>query len=565
MKRSVFLAGAALALLPLAAQAERGADGSATLLYWQAASHLNPYLSGIAKETEAASLVLEPLARFDDEGRIFPVLAAEIPTHQNGGFSADRRSLTWKLREGVKWSDGTALTARDVVFTWKYCTTPGGGCAAANVFAGVADVAAPDDATVVITFDRPTPYPYLPFVSSTVPILQEAQFAGCLGEKMAQCSAQNFAPVGTGPFVVESFAPNDVATFTANPQYRDPARPALARVVIKGGGDAVSAARAVFETGEVDYAWNLQISPDVLDPMVAKGKGDLVTTYGSLVEFLFLNQTDPSPALGDKRSTVEGGAHPVLTDPRVREALSLAIDRPLLAEALYGAMGKPTCNVVPAPAQYVSTDNDACLTADPDRAKALLDEAGWVPGADGIRTKDGRRLAFDFLAPTSAIRQDTQSLLKEWWKEIGVETSLRNVPGSVFFGGDAGSPDTRQKFYADIEIYTDNSKGLDQESFLKKWTCASIPSPANQWQGANAARHCAPDYDALAAKFGETDGFDARAGLARELNDMLVQSYTMIPLIHRGSVSGKARSLEGVKINAWDSELWNIADWHRAK
>lgn len=125
MKRSVFLAGAALALLPLAAQAERGADGSATLLYWQAASHLNPYLSGIAKETEAASLVLEPLARFDDEGRIFPVLAAEIPTHQNGGFSADRRSLTWKLREGVKWSDGTALTARDVVFTWKYCNHAG--------------------------------------------------------------------------------------------------------------------------------------------------------------------------------------------------------------------------------------------------------------------------------------------------------------------------------------------------------------------------------------------------------------------------------------------------------
>ncbi len=398
-----------------------------------------------------------------------------------------------------------------------------------------------------------------------MPVLQQAQFKDCLGAKIAQCSVQNFAPVGTGPFVVNDFKPNDVAVFDASPNFRTPGKPGFARVTIKGGGDVASAARAVFETGEVDYAWNLQLAPDVLDSMMKAGKGEPVTAFGSMVEFLFLNQTDASADLGDRRSTAEGGPNPFLSDIRVRKALSLAIDRTVIADALYGPLGKPSCNVVPAPAQYASTANDACLTQDLDAARALLDEAGWKPGADGIRAKDGRKLVLEFLAPTGSVRQDTQAMVKQWWKEIGVESNLRNAPGSVFFGGDAGNPDTRQKFFADVEIYSDNSKGLDQESFLAKWTCAAIPSPATQWQGSNVQRFCSKDYDALAAKFKSTDTIPARGAVAREMNDMLVQSYTIIPLVHRGDISGKARTLAGPQMNSWDSQLWNIADWSRTK
>lgn len=249
MKKTTLLAGAALALLPLGAQAQQGTDGTLNIIYWQAASTLNPYLSGIAKEVDAASLVVEPLARFDPDGTIIPVLAAEIPTHENGGLSDDMMQITWKLKPGVKWSDGTALTARDVVFTWKYCTAEGAGCAAANAFDGVTDVVATDDETVQITFAAPKPYPYVPFVSSTVPVLQEAQFKDCMGALIASCTEQNFGPIGTGPFVVDEFRPNDVVTFTANPEFRDPDKPHFAQVTIKGGGDAMSAARAVFETG----------------------------------------------------------------------------------------------------------------------------------------------------------------------------------------------------------------------------------------------------------------------------------------------------------------------------
>jgi len=567
MKKASFLATAAAAAvaLPLSVHAAPGSDGDLKILYWQAASTLNPYLSGIGKDVDAAALVVEPLARFDPQGNLIPLLAADIPTKENGGISADMTSISWKLRQGIKWSDGGDLKASDVVFTWKYCTAPGAGCAASNAFDGVKDIVAKDDQTIAIKFAQPTPYPYIPFVSSTMPVLQEKQFKDCVGEKIASCSAQNFAPVGTGPYVVKEFKPNDVAVFSINPKFRDGDKPHFASVSIKGGGDAMSAARAVFNTGEADYGWNLQLAPDVFENLASAGKAKSVTAFGSMVEYLFLNLTDPSAGLGDKRSTADGGPNKFLSDIRVRKALSLAVDRGEIAEVLYAEQGEPTCNIVPAPAQYVSKANDSCLTPDVEKAKALLDEAGWKPGSDGIREKEGQKLKLSFLTSTSGVRQDTQAMLKQAWKAIGVDVDLRNVSGSVFFGGDAGNPDTRQKFYADVEMYTDNSKGTDQESFLAKWTCAAIPSPKTQWQGSNMPRYCSSDYDALAKTFKQTGTIEARADLARKMNDMLVQSYTVIPLVHRGNVSGAVKSLQGIVMNPWDSELWNVADWSRVK
>ena len=555
---------AALALLATPAAAERGADGELRILYWQAASTLNPYLSGIAKEVEAASLVLEPLARFGPDGTILPWLAEAVPTLENGGVAEDLRSITWRLRDGVLWSDGTPLTAADVVFTWTYCTDPAGGCAAASYFDGVETVEAVDDAMVRITFAEPTPFPYTAFVSSETPILQRAQFEPCLGAAAASCTEANFGPVGTGPFVVTDFRPNDVATFEANANFRDPDRPAFATVTLKGGGDPAGAARAVLETGEFDYAWNLQVDPEVLAQMEANGIGTLHPSFGASVEMLFLNQTDPDPALGEARSTVEGGPHPFLAEPAVGRAMSMAIDRGLLASVLYGASGEATCNVLPAPPAYASTANDACLSQDLEGAKAILEEASWTDvDGDGVRERDGERLSILFQTSTNAVRQDTQALLKEWWGAIGIETELRAVDASIFFGGDPGSPDTRQKFYADVEMYTDNAKGTDPQAYFSSWRCGDIPAPANQWQGGNIQRFCDPTYDALVGELGRAAEPAERTRLAKALNDRLVQSATILPLIYRATVMAWADTLRGAETNGWDSQLWNVADWTR--
>ena len=559
---TIAMAGALL--VSGAATAERGRDGHLGVIYWQAPSILNPYLSGGTKDIEAASMVLEPLARFDEAGNLVPWLAASTPTVANGGVSADLKTVTWTLREGLLWSDGSPVTAADVVFTAEYCLDPAGGCSQLAKFDDVTAVEATDDLTVEVTFGIPKPYPYGPFVGATSPILQKAQFADCVGARAPECTEANFKPVGTGPFRVTEFRPNDVISLEANPRYRDPAKPAFATVTFKGGGDAAAAARAVLETGEFDYAWNLQLAPDVLEDMQAAGKGAVVSSFGTLVERLVVNLTDPSPDLGDTRST-RAHPHPFLSDPAVRKALSMAIDRNLLVEIGYGRAGRPTCNVVPAPAIYASDANEDCLARDIDGAKRLLDEAGWRPGPDGIRQKDGIRLSILYQTSTNAVRQDFQALVKQWWSEIGVETELRNIDASVFFGGDPGSPDTYQKFFADIQMYANNFEGADPEPYLGGWRCGNEPRPASQWQGENVPRYCDEDYDRLLGRMAKTGDLGERAALARAMNDMLVRDHALIPLVHRGRVSAHARSLGGVLLNTWDSEIWNIADWRRIR
>ena len=557
-------AAAAFALSPAAALAERGEDGQLNIIYWQAPSTLNPYLSGGTKEVESASLVLESMARFDENGELTPFMAESIPTLENGGVAEDLTSITWTLREGLLWSDGTPVTSADAVFTWEYCTHPDMGCAQASYFDGVESVEAVDERTVRVNFAAPKPFPYTAFVGSESPIIQAAQFADCLGAAAPECTEANFGPIGTGPFVVEDFRPNDVITFVANENYRNPDQPAFARVVFKGGGDAASAARSVLETGEFDYAWNLQIDPTLLAEMESNGIGTVVTAFGTSVERLMINQFNPDPALGDARSTAAAGPHPFLTHPAVGQAMSMAIDRALLVEIGYGAGGQPTCNVLPAPPAYASTANDACLTQDIAGANALLDEAGILDtDGDGVRELDGVPLRVLYQTSTNAVRQDTQALIKQWWSEIGIDAELRNIDASVFFGGDPASPDTYQKFYADVEMYTNNFSGVDPEAYMANWRCSEIPSPDTQWQGSNVQRFCSEEYDALVTEMSQTAELEERGRLAREMNDMLVQNWTMIPLIHRGGVSAHANTLGGVRMSDWDSELWNIAEWHR--
>lgn len=566
-KLKILLAGTAacIALSSSLAHAERGADGDLKILYWQAVSILNPYLSGGTKDVHGASMVIEPLARYDEKGEMVPMLVESIPTLENGGISEDLKTVTWKLKSGIKWSDGTDFTADDVVFTWQYCSAPDGGCAQAAYYEGVTNVEAVDPLTVKITFVDAKPFPYGPFVGGQAPIIQKAQFADCLGAKAPSCTEANFYPKGTGPFIVKDFKANDVVVYEANPHYRDPNKPAFATATIKGGGDAASAARAVLETGEYDYAWNLQVEPEVLATMAAAGKGQLVSSFGTQVERIELNHYAVDPSLGDKRSTKEGGPHPALSDPAVRKALSLAIDRQLLVEAGYGEAGLPTCNILPAPQAYASTGADWCLTPDIEAAGQLLDDAGWVPGPDGIREKDGVRLSFLYQTSTNSVRQATQALVKDMWSQIGVDAELRNVSGSVFFGGDPASPDTFQKFYADVEMYTNNFDGTDPEKYMSGWLCDKIPAPENGWQGENIPRYCNPEYDKLVAELAKTSGIEKRAEIAKKLNDMLSNEGALIPLIHRGDVSAHSVTIEGVRMNSWDSQLWNVADWTRRK
>ena len=565
MIRYLLLGAAAAFTLAPAAMAERGADGDVKIIYWQAPSILNPYLSGGTKDIESSSIVIEPLGRYTETGALVPYLAQEIPTVANGGVSADLTAITWRLKEGLLWSDGSPVTSADVKFTADYCMHPEGGCAQLAKFEGVTSIDTPDALTITVNFSSPKPNPYGPFMGGQTPIIQKAQFENCMGAKAPGCTEANFNPIGTGPFIVTDFRPNDVIQMAANPNYRDPAKPAFATLTFKGGGDATGAGRSVLETGEFDYAWNLQLAPDVIANMEKAGKGVAIAGFGPLVERLEMNMTDPSSSLdADTRSTRKA-PHPFLSDINVRKALSMAIDRPLLVEVGYGKAGRVSCDLVPAPDLYAA-NNDYCMKQDIAGANALLDSAGWAKGGDGIRAKDGVRLSILYQTSTNAVRQDFQALIKQWWGEIGVETELRNLNASVFFGGDPGSPDTFQKFYADVEMYANTFDGTDPQAYLAAYRCGNEPKPESQWQGENINRFCDPAYDAMLDELAQTGDLAKRGEIAIKLNNMLTKdSYTIVPLVHRGRVSAHAKSLGGVVLNTWDSELWNVADWHRIK
>ncbi|EBA09607.1 peptide ABC transporter substrate-binding protein [Sagittula stellata] len=562
--KSLMMGAAAVTALAAPALAERGADGEVRIIYWQAPSILNPFLSGGTKDVEASSMIIEPLARYDETGTLVPWLATEIPTVENGGVSEDLTQITWKIKPDIVWSDGTPFTSADVKFTYEYCTHPEGGCAQLTKFEGVSSVETPDDLTVVVTFGEATPVPYGPFVGGESPILQKAQFENCVGAAASTCTEQNFNPIGTGAFVVDEFKPNDVITLSANPNYRDPAKPAFATMTFKGGGDAAAAGTAVMETGEFDYAWNLQLAPDVIAEMEEGGKGVAVAGFGPLLERVMINNTNPDPALGpDERSVIR--PHPFLGDPAVYKAMSMAIDRPLLVEVGYGQAGKVTCSWVPAPEAF-AYQNEDCGTQDIEGAKALLDEAGIVDtDGDGVREKDGVPLSILYQTSTNAVRQDFQALIKEWWEQIGMEVELRNVDSSVFFGGDAGSPDTFQKFYADVEMYANTFNGTDPQAYLGNGLCDKAPRPETQWQGENISRFCNEEYDTLWTELTQTADMAKRQEIGRQLSQMAYEKGSMIPLVHRGRLSAHSNSLGGVKLNVWDSELWNVADWYRIK
>jgi peptide/nickel transport system substrate-binding protein len=367
--------------------------------------------------------------------------------------------------------------------------------------------------------------------------------------------------------MIVDFKVNDVATYERNPYWRGET-PYFERVIFKGGGDAAAAARAVLETGEADYAWNLQVEPEILAAMEAAGNGEVMVNLATNSERLLVNQTNPDPALGDMRAEYDDGnnPHPFLVGTVVPQAMSMAIDRNLIAEQLYGFGGKATCNVIPGPAHYVSTANDDCLVQDIEGAKQLLDEAGIVDtNGDGIREYNGIPLRVLFQTSTNSVRQKTQALIKQWWTEIGIDTELKNVDAGVFFGSDPNSPDTYLKFFADIEMYTTGPQ-VDPQQHFAQWLCSAMPSKSNNWGGGNNFRGCDPEFDELFNQLTQTPVGPEREEIVKRLNDINVQNYFQIPLVHRGSVSARANDLQGTQMGGgWESEMWNIHEWYRGE
>ncbi len=532
----------------------RGGGGTLKLLFWQGPTLLNPHFANSIKDAAGSRPFYESLARFDADGQLVPILAAEIPSTRNGGIAADGRSTTWRLKRGVTWHDGKPFTADDVIFNWRFATDPATAAFTGGVYENVKAIEKIDTHAVRIVFEKPSP---VWTRTSNQQLIPQHLFAPYLGAKSRE-SPQNLKPVGTGPYRFIDFKPGDIVKGELNPTYHDPIRPHFDAIEIKGGGDAASAARAVLQTGEFDYAWNLQIEDEVLKRMESSGKGRVAISPGGDTEMIWLNMTDPWTEVDGERASPKS-RHPILSDPAVREALALLLDRKSVQEFVYGRTGVATANVLNNPRQFNSPNTKVETSL--DKANALLDGAGWKRGASGIREKGGRKLSLLFQSSTNSVRQKVQTIFKQACGKAGIEIELKTVTPAVYFSSDIGNPDTAGKFWADLQMHA-FTRLPDPDRFMQLWLSWEVSSKANKWLGLNTGRWVNAEYDAL-FKAQQTELNPVkRAALLIRMNDLVCNDRAMIPVVYRPQVDGLARSL-AAPLSAWDNPLAGLHDWYR--
>ncbi len=536
---------------------KRGGGGALRTLWWQGPTLLNPHFAGGTKDQEGSRIFYEPLAVWDNDGNLVPILAAEIPSVANGGVAADGRSVTWKLKRGVTWHDGQPFTADDCVFTFEYVKDP----ATAAVTAGTYDdttIRKIDAYTIRISFLRPKPNWYEALVSASGAIIPKHVFGAYTGSRSREAPA-NLKPVGTGPYMFVEFKPGDSVRGEINPNYHMPNRPFFDSIEVKGGGDATSAARAVLQTGEYDYAWNLQVEDEVLKRMEASGKGRTLAVPSGDIEFIQLNPTDPWNEIDGERASVKS-RHFAFGDPKVREAMTLLCDRKAMQDFVYGRTGTATGNFLSLPVRYRSSNTKWEFNV--DKANALLDSAGWKKGGDGIREKSGKKMKFVFQTSINGTRQKEQAIVKQAAQKVGIELELKSVTPSVFFSSDVGNPDTFGKFWADMQMFTWMVGSQDPAATMRQFLSSELSQKANKWQSRNNSRWSSPEYDAsFAASEAELDPVK-RAALFIRMNDLVVASGCIVPLVNRARVRGAAAKLVAPP-SAWDLDFWALHDWYR--
>ena len=536
---------------------KRGGGGALKVLWWQGATLLQPHFASGTKDQEGSRIFYEPLGAWDADGNLIPILAAEVPTLANGGVSRDGKSITWKLKRNVQWHDGVPFTADDVVFTAAYAADPATSAYTGGSYKDV-KITKVDSHTVRVEYQKPSPFWADPFVSAAGMIIPKHVFEAYKGAASRDAPA-NLKPVGTGPYKFTDFKPGDMLRGVINTNYHEANRPYFDSIEMKGGGDAVSAARAVLQTGEYDYAWNLQVEDELLIRLEQGGKGKTSIVPGGNIEFIQLNMTDPWTETEGERSHPKS-KHPILSEFAVRQAISLCIDRDGVQKFIYGRTGIATANFLNNPQRFVSKNTK--FEFNPDKAAQVLEAAGWKKGADGIREKGGKKLKLVFQTSINGPRQKTQQIIKQAAQKAGIDMELKAVPASVYFSSDPANPDTYTKLYVDMQMFTTTMPQPDPEVFMNQYLSTEFASKANKWLGRNSTRYSNPEYDKIyLAAQSEMDPAK-RAAMFVRMNDMPINDIAIIPVVYRPRTSAAVNNLVA-PLSGWDNDLWLLKDWYK--
>ncbi len=545
----------------------RGEGGELRLIQWQAPSMLSPHVSTGDKDYLAACLIMEPLMHYLPDGTLIPNLITEVPTVENGLLAEDLKSVTYKLLDGVTWADGEPLTADDVLFTYQWVIEPANASTSAGVYEAIESMEVVDPQTVQVFFANPNATWFQPHAGTEFGYVYPKHVLDVEDGKAAH-DAFLLNPMGTGPYKAESFSPNDQVIYVINENYRDPNKPFFERVNLKGGGDAASAARAVLQTGDYDYAWNLQVEPQILAELEQGGKGVLKIAPGIDVERLLIQFADPHTEVDGQRAE-KSTVNPRMGDKAVRQALNLAVQRDVISQQLYaGEEFEPaTANILTGIPSMESPNTSWEFNV--EEAKRILEEAGWTMQGD-VRAKDGVELSITFVTSINPVRQKEQAIIKQALDEIGFRTELRQVDAAVFFDSSPGNEQNTSHFYNDIEMYTTGPTTPVPVDYMLTWYAGpegeNIAQASNQWSGQNYGRYQNAEYDQLFEQARLEIDLEKAAELFIQLNDILIEDVAVVPIVNRASdkygISTTLRD-ENVALGDFEYNYWNIANWNR--
>jgi peptide/nickel transport system substrate-binding protein len=489
---------------------------TATVLVPQEPGSLLPHFDLLSIAHEAQNLVFQRLFVIGPEGEYLPELAAEVPTLENGGLSADGTSYTIRLRPEARWHDGTPVTARDVIYTWQVITDPDLPIPTRTVWQDIASMEASDDHTVVVTFPGPN-----------VTFLGAAAFAGAyvlpahlLDGSDLNTSPFHRQPVGSGPFRLAEWQAGTLLRFERVDDYWDGAAE-LESVVIRIVPGA-EAQRSLLERGEVDLVLQLAMTELPFIQSLPDYEAVPVPTHANWQ--VWLNNEDP-----------------VLQDVRVRQALLYAIDRDLIADALLGGLTEPSDAALP-PSHWAHADDVRRYPFDPEAAERLLDEAGWTRQAAGaVRTQDGAELEIEVInIAGQADRLQVIQAIQSYWRDVGVRAEVRSIDAASFpptLG--AGEYQAAYGFFSEQQEPT--------------W---------NLWLGTNWQRYDNPDAFELLERYGVTVDRDERRELAVAFQRQVAEDVPVLFVAPRPLLAAVSTALEGYAPTTTTS-LWNVARWRK--
>ncbi len=512
----------------------------ATFIWTQEFDTLNPYYTNMWFSSVTQQLYNCWAWDFDEANKPQPRLVTELPSVDNGGLSADGKVITMKLRDDIVWSDGTPITSEDFVFTYQMIMADRNTVASRNPYDLMEKVEGLDARTVVITFKEP----YAPWVANLWRGLLPAHVLKPIfdQEGTIDTAEWNKAPtVGCGPFVFDQWESGSFTRFVANEKYWL-GRPKLDEIFFRFVPDDASQIAAL-KAGDGDLGTFFAYSD--LPELEAAGI-KIINSFSGYNEGIYFNMH------------AEKG-HPALKDVKVRQAIALAFDRQKLVDDLL--LGRTKV----AATDWDNTPyNDPSISPwpyDPEKAKALLDEAGWVDSnGDGVRDKDGVELVLKYGTTTREIRQDTQAVAQQQLAEVGIKLDLQSFDPDIFFASYAENG-ASANFSLDLIEYSDSPNFPDPDT--SAWLCAEIPSDENP-TGVNTSGLCDEELDALFKLQATQVDYNERVQTFNKITKMIFENVYWLGLWQDPDLFGVSSRLANVKISGV-TPFFNIMEWDLAQ